>query len=315
MPSLAESLRQRRQRLAELFPGPALLWSGQASPRNFAANTFPYRPSSHFLYFAGQPLENTVIHLAAGQLILFMDEATPADALWHGPSPSRDQVAAALGADKALPLNQLPNFVTPETATLRVQDSATASAQEQLLRRSLPAPPQAQGQDLALLQAVVQLRLCHDQLAVAEIRRAARVSVAAHKTGIVATARPDTATEAQVRAAMEAVIIGADMACAYGSIVTVHGEVLHNHHYGHPLAAGDLLLADVGAETETGWASDITRTWPVGGRFSSTQRALYEVVLAAHDACIEAAKPGVEYRQLHLLACRVLAEGLVDLGI
>ena len=75
------------------------------------------------------------------------------------------------------------------------------------------------------------------------------------------------------------------------------------------------MLADVGAEAPSGWASDITRTWPVSGRFSPTQRAIYDVVLAAHDACIAAANPGVEYRELHLLACRVLAAGLVELGI
>jgi Xaa-Pro aminopeptidase len=122
-------------------------------------------------------------------------------------------------------------------------------------------------------------------------------------------------TEAAVRAAMESVIMAQGMTTAYNSIVTVHGEVLHNEHYHHRLQAGDLLLADVGAEAPSGWASDITRTWPVTGQFSATQRDLYDVVLAAHDACIAAARPGVEYRDLHLLACRILAAGLVDLGI
>ncbi|RKH81441.1 M24 family metallopeptidase, partial [Corallococcus praedator] len=103
--------------------------------------------------------------------------------------------------------------------------------------------------------------------------------------------------------------------CAYNSIVTVHGEVLHNDRYHHPLRSSDLLLADVGAETPDGWASDITRTWPVGNRFSSTQRDLYEVVLAAHDRCIAAVRPNVEYRDIHLLACETIAQGLVDLGI
>jgi Xaa-Pro aminopeptidase len=91
--------------------------------------------------------------------------------------------------------------------------------------------------------------------------------------------------------------------------------VLHNNHYHHQLEAGDLILADMAAEAESGWASDVTRTWPVSGRFSAMQRDIYEVVLAAHDRCIKAARPGVEYQDLHLLGCRVIAEGLVELGI
>jgi Xaa-Pro aminopeptidase len=105
------------------------------------------------------------------------------------------------------------------------------------------------------------------------------------------------------------------MTCAYSSIVTVQGEVLHNNHYHHPLRSGDLLLADVGAETELGWAADVTRTWAVSGKFSPTQRAIYQVVSAAHDLCIAEARPGVEYRDLHLLACRTIAAGLIELGI
>jgi len=114
---------------------------------------------------------------------------------------------------------------------------------------------------------------------------------------------------------MERVILANDMTCAYGSIVTVHGEVLHNDRYHHPVRPADLLLADVGAETSTGWASDVTRTWATSGKFSPTQRDLYNVVLAAHDACIAAIRPGVEYRDIHLLAGHTIAEGLVDLGI
>ena len=90
---------------------------------------------------------------------------------------------------------------------------------------------------------------------------------------------------------------------------------MHNQHYHHPIQPGDLLLVDVGAETATGWASDITRTWAVSGKFSSTQRDIYDVVLAAHDACISKIYPGVEYQDIHLLAAKVIAQGLVDLGI
>ncbi|MEM6255783.1 MAG: aminopeptidase P family protein [Cyanobacteria bacterium P01_D01_bin.156] len=311
--TLAATLKHRRQQLARHLDIPALLWSGRSTPRNFPANTHPFRPSSHFLYFAGLPLENAAIHLADGQLTLFMDEATPAQALWHGPSPSRKELATKIGADNALPLADLGQFVGEHVATLKVQDSATASQQEEALKRSIPPAKQSQQQDLSLLEAIVQLRLCHDRHALDEIQRAATVSVAAHKMGMATTQA--NLTEANIRAAMEQVIMAHSMTCAYNSIVTVHGEVLHNNHYHHTLGENDLILADVGAETYTGWASDITRTWPVGGKFSSTQRDIYEIVLAAHDACIEVAKPGVEYRELHLLACRTLAVGLVDLGI
>jgi len=105
------------------------------------------------------------------------------------------------------------------------------------------------------------------------------------------------------------------MTCAYPSIVTPHGEVLHSGRYDHELHDGDLLLADVGAETTGGWAGDVTRTWPVSGRFSSTQRELYEVVLEAQRRAIAAVTAGTRYRNVHLLAAQALASGLVDLGI
>jgi Xaa-Pro aminopeptidase len=121
--------------------------------------------------------------------------------------------------------------------------------------------------------------------------------------------------ESAVRAAMESVIIAELMTTAYNSIVTVQGEVLHNENYHNFLQPGDLLLADVGAETEMGWAADITRTWPVSGKFSPTQRDIYDIVLAAHDACIQKIAPDVEYQEIHLLAGKIMAEGLVNLGI
>lgn len=306
LPALADTLRSRRQRLAALIDFPVVLWSGMPSPRNFPANTYPFRASSHFLYFAGLPLKNAAIHLDGDRMTLFMNEASYEAALWHGPTPRRDAIATMIGADTALPLEDLADYAHG-SATLNVQDATTAA--HQLVQRGTFAP----AQDRALSEAIIALRLVHDAAAIAEIRKAVAVSVQAHRVGMGTTAPGKT--EAAVRAAMEAVIFAQDMACAYSSIVTVHGEVLHNDRYHHTLQPGDLLLADVGAETPLGWASDLTRTWPVTGKFSATQRDIYDVVLAAHDAAIAIARPGVEYSDVHLAACRVLAEGLVDLGI
>ncbi|KAB8330580.1 aminopeptidase P family protein [Scytonema tolypothrichoides VB-61278] len=310
--SLIETLRDRRQRLASLIDFPAILWSGTTSPRNYPANVFPFRANSHFLYFAGLGLPNAAIRLSAGKLELFMDDPQPESALWHGEMPDREEIAQIIGADVAKPMAEL-ELCTEEAATIAVQDAATWTQQSQLLNRwVLPQKP-PQDIDLELAKAIISLRLIHDDGALAELRKAACVTVEAHKAGMAATTHAQI--EAQVRAAMEQVIIANNMTTAYNSIVTIHGEVLHNEQYHHSLEAGDLILADVGAETETGWAGDVTRTWCVNGKFSSTQRDIYDIVLAAHDACIANVRPEVEYQDLHLLACTVIAEGLVHLGI
>jgi len=308
--TLAITLRDRRQRLAQLIDFPVILWSGQASPRNFPANLFPFRASSHFLYFAGLPLENAAIVLHDGLLELFMDDSPPESALWHGEMPKREEIAQTIGADAAFPLSEVRSL---GAATVAVQDAATFYQQAQILNRSVTPANAPAGIDLELARAIASLRLCHDASALSELREAAAVTVEAHKAGMRAT--PNTKIEAAVRAAMDGVIIAHNMTDAYGGIVTVHGEVLHNTQYHHPLQPGDLLLADVGAETPMGWAADVTRTWPVTGKFSPTQRDLYDLVLAAHDACIDKIRPGIEYRDIHLLAASVIAQGLVDLGI
>jgi len=301
-------LRQRRQRLTATVASPIVVWSGQPSPRNFPANQYRFRANSHFLYLAGQSVPGAALYLHGSDHILFLDDPAPAAELWHGPMPSAQQVAETMGLTQVRPYAELKNWIAG-AASLPVQDWPTQQEQQRWLGRTVPTS----APDQQLVAAMVQLRLTHDAEGISEIRRAVQVSMAAHRAGMAAT--PQATTEAQVRAAMEQVIVAQDMGCAYNSIVTTHGEVLHNEQYHRPLRPGDLLLADVGAEAPSGWASDITRTWPVAGQFSPTQRDLYDAVLAAHDRCIAQAAPGVEYRDLHLAACHTLAAGLVDLGI
>ncbi|MBN8616847.1 MAG: Xaa-Pro dipeptidase, partial [Deltaproteobacteria bacterium] len=148
---------------------------------------------------------------------------------------------------------------------------------------------------------------------IAELRAAGRATHAAHVAGMKATHAG--LREWHVRAAMLGALAHENCGVAYEPIVTVHGEVLHNHHSEHPLAPHDLVLADVGGETAGGWASDVTRTWPVSGAFTPSQRALYEVVLASQARAIAKVRPGARYRDVHLEASLAIAEGLVSLGI
>jgi Xaa-Pro aminopeptidase len=313
--NLSLSLQQRRKQLARLLDYPVILWSGKPLSRNFPANYYPFRANSHFLYFAGLQLENTAIALKNGKLILFKDNPPPAAKLWHGEIMSREEIANLIGADEAYPLKNLVDLAskTSDLVTIPIQDLATYQEQCQLLGRKLPSAKALEGKDLELAQAIVSLRLCHDEHAIQELKKAAKVSIEAHKAGIKATF--SAKTEAEMRSTMEAVAIANEMTCAYNSIVTVEGEVLHNDRYHNPLQSGDLILADLGAETASGWAADLTRTWPVSGKFSPTQRDIYNIVLAAHDTCIAQMRPDVEYREIHLLAATIIAEGLVDLGI
>ena len=304
---------RRRQRLGALLDGrPALLASGVARPRNYAANTFPFRAQSHFLYLFGLPLRGAYgFWDGAGGWTVFAPTPEPDGALWHGAEPGLAELAAALGC-AVRPTEELPSVLTEQTATLPAPDLETNHALTALLGRPVARGIFA-GTDEPLADGLIQLRLQHDDAAEAELRSAAAATAAAHAAGMAAT-RPGM-RESAVRAAMEAELIARGMTMAYGSIVTVHGEVLHNEVHHHVLGPRDLLLADVGAETAGGWAGDVTRTWPVSGTYSPTQRDLYQVVLAAQQRTIAAVRPGVRYRDLHILAATAMAEGLVGLGI
>ena len=101
---LTNTLHQRRQKLANLINFPVILWSGRSIPRNYPALTYPFRASSHFLYFAGLPLENAAIRLESDKLELFLDDAPASSTLWHGEMPKRAEIAELIGADAAFPM-------------------------------------------------------------------------------------------------------------------------------------------------------------------------------------------------------------------
>jgi Xaa-Pro aminopeptidase len=310
----------RRRALAERLSTPALLAAGLPKSRNYRANRYPFRASSHFLYFAGAPIPGAALLLDEGRATLFVDPPDPDDALWHGPRPTLDEVRARYGVDAVMPRESIAEAlaaVRGSVATLPTEDGESAAWLGRLLGRAI-APSRgdalAEGSaDEALAEAIIALRLHHDHGALAQLRAAGEVSAAAHVAGMRATR--SARTEAEVAAAMTGALHARGLTEAYGPIVTVRGEVLHMEAHDGALAPGDLVLADVGGETREGWAADITRVWPVTGRFSATQRALYEVVLAAQLAAIGRARAGVRYRAVHEAAKRALVDGLRALGV
>jgi Xaa-Pro aminopeptidase len=308
-----QALIRRRQRLSEKLSGrPALFASGKQRPRNYAANPYPFRAASHFLYFFGFSHPDGMGLFDGERWTLYLPDPDPDDALWVGQVPSFGELEAQLGCPVLGRSRLQAALEGREVATLPTPDLETSLELSSLLGRSV-RPGVLSALDLALADAVIDLRLRHDEAAVRELARAAEITCEVHRIGMKAT-RPGI-REAEVAGAMEGAALARGGRMAYGPIVTVHGEVLHNHHHHHTLREGDLLLVDVGAESPGGFAGDVTRTWPVSGRFSRTQRELYEVVLRAQRATIAAVKPGVRSRDLHLLAARELARGLVELGV
>ncbi|MEM9452750.1 MAG: aminopeptidase P family protein [Myxococcota bacterium] len=319
----ASVFTSRRTVLAEhLGDATALVFAGGLRARNYPANVFPYRADSHFLYLVGAALPDAALLVQGKRAELFVPPQDKDDPLWHGPLPGPDDIARATGVDAVRPLDDLPRALKAagggeRVSTLPSADPLTRYRQRTLLGRRwpgqvFPPPGELRDTDLVLADAMIALRLTHDAAALAMIRRAVDGTAAAHRAGM-ATTRPGV-LEHEVRAAMEREILSRGMAPAYNSIVTVHGEILHNTTYDHTLGEHDLVLADVGAELE-GWANDVTRTWPVHGTFSGPQRALYEIVLQAQLDAIARVRSGVRYRDVHLTACLTLARGLVDEGL
>ena len=303
----ADALRARRARVAARLRSRVVVPAGLPSPRTYAAATYPFRAGSHFLYLTGVQVPGAHLVGEGEDWTMYVPTPPADDALWHGASPSTDDLAQAVGC----PVRRLEDAPSlTGAATVPSIDAAGRADQAERLGRPLDPPTE---DDLALQDALIATRLVQDDAAVAGLRHAAAITAEVHAAGMAATRVGGT--EAQVRAAMEAVALAHDVPLAYVPIVTVHGEVLHAHAYANTLGGADLLLADVGAESPGGWASDVTRTWPVDGTFSPTQRALYDVVLASQAAAIDVVAPGVRYADVHTRACEVLAEGLVSLGI
>jgi len=305
---------RRRSLQGRLSSVVALFHAGQASPRNYTANIYPFRASSHFLYLVGKPLEGAVLVLDAERSTLFAEEPDADDALWHGARPSLAELQRETGCDEVLPLSSLGAFASPLRARLGAllpQDAASVARVSALVGRAFVAGGSAKladERDVIVADAMIEQRLTHDAAAQAQLRAAAKASAEAHMAGMRATR--SAKTEQEVCAAIVNELRRRGMCDAYSPIVTVHGEILHSHRHDGALSDGDLLLCDVGGESPEGWASDITRTWPVSGRFSPTQRALYNIVLDAQLRAIDKVRPAVRYRDVHETAKRAIVEGL-----
>ncbi len=315
----AEVYSERRRVLREAFPdGDILILGNDYASRNYVDNVYPFRQDSTFLYYGGVSRPDLALLIGAdGRTVLYGRRAGSDDLVWFGPHSSLDELAESVGCD---------GRGTRQDLSTRLTDSRQAGNRVHFL------PPYRGDRTLKLMElmhltaeqvpemvspelvdAVIRQRSVKSKLEVAEIEDALAVTALMYASAMAAT-EPGI-TEAEVAAELVRPATAHDRQTSFPPIVTVRGEVLHNESYHNTLDPGDMLLIDSGAESPGFYASDITRTVPVNGKFEPEQRDIYEVVLAAQLAAISVASPQVTNREVHLVAARTIASGLNDLGL
>ena len=166
---------------------------------------------------------------------------------------------------------------------------------------------------LKLIHAIVRQRNIKSAEEINYLHKASTYTANMHK--VVMQFAKAGMSEYELVAQASKVALSKNAAWSFTPILTVNGQTLHNHNYGNTLKEGDLLLFDGGIEHSSGYAGDMTRTFPVSSKFTSQQKDIYNVVKAAHDIAIPASKPGVYYKDVHLLSCLEIAKGLTDIGL
>lgn len=323
-----EFQRRRRQLLNMMEEGDiAILPAAGVRMRNRDVE-HRYRPDSDFFYLTGfsEP-EAVAVFIPGrkhGEYILFCRERDPLMETWNGPRAGQDGACEVYGADDSFPIDDIDEILPGLMEnTQRVFHSMGYNAEfdshvinwVNTLRDKARSGIHAPGEFVALDHLLHEMRLFKSADEIRTMRQAAKISVAAHQRAM------RSCVPGMMEYELEAELLyeftrGGSVAPAYNSIVGggANGCILHYIENRAELQDGDLVLIDAGCELEC-YASDITRTFPVNGRFSKPQRALYEVVLAAQLAAIEQVKLGKHWNDPHEAAVRVITEGLVELGI
>jgi Xaa-Pro aminopeptidase len=312
---------ERRRRLRELLgKGVVLLLGSWECPMNYPANVYPFRQDSSFLYFFGidRPDLAAVMDLEANRDVLFGRTPTMDDLVWSGPQPSLDEWGERVGVEDARPWAELGPLLRQALRQERPVHFLPAHSLEHLHRVQPLLPGLSDEQVLhgssPLIRAIVALRSTKTAEEIEEIEAAIAVTRDMQLGAMRMTRRPGV-YEYAVAGAMEGIALARGGRLAFPTIFSIHGEVLHNYDHSHRMEAGRMAVNDCGAESPLHYAGDITRTLPVGGQFTPRQRDVYTIVLAAQEAAIAAIRPGVEYRDVHRLACLRIFEGLRGLGL
>lgn len=310
---------RRRELKKALGSGIILFFGNWESPVNYADNTYPFRQDSTFLYYFGlnRPKLVGLIDIDEDGDILLGNDPTVETLIWTGPMPSLKALAGKIGVPSVKALGSLKeiieekiksgrqiHYLHPYRADTALQISNITGIKIENLKHFA---------SLQLTKAVIHQRIIKSDAEIREIESALDISYKAYLN--IMTGSKPALYERDIVAMIDFIAASHGSRTSFHTIATVHGETLHNQVYENRLRNGKLLLIDSGFESPEHYASDITRTFPVSGRFTSMQKDIYDIVLEAQNTAIQSIKPEVTYRSIHLKAARKMASSLKSVGI
>jgi Xaa-Pro aminopeptidase len=311
---------ERRAKLRkELSKGLVLFLGNQDSAFNYPANTYSFRQDSTFLYFFGldHPDLAGVIDLDDGTEEIFGNDVDIDDIIWMGQQPTIKEQALNVGVKTTAPLKDLATLIKDALDKGRMihflppyRGETVLWLSDLLEHHHLKLRENA---SIELIKGVIKLRMVKDDLEIQEIEKMIDVAWLMHTTAMK-MAKPGV-VEQEIAGVIEGIALSHGGPVSFPVILSINGQTLHNHYHGNTLAEGRMLVIDAGCESGLHYASDITRTVPVGGKFSQRQKEIYEVVLKANMAAIAAVRIGIPFREVHLLAATEIVKGLKALGL
>ncbi len=315
-----EKYIERRKLLKSFIKTGLVLFPGNNEvPYNYSSNTYRFRQDSNFLYFWGIDTPNVaaILDVESGDEILFGNGQDLEDMIWTGQTDSISEVAKKSGINKNYPLNKIEETLKDVIGKRRKIHFVPVYRSESKLEMDswLGILPEKVNElvSIDLIKAIIRLRSKKDDLEIKEIEDMVNVAYEMHTLAMRMAIQGNP--ERKIAGAIEGVCLSNGYNVSFPAICSIHGEILHNPFFNNSLKPGQLLLTDAGAESLMHYASDITRTTPVGGKFNSQQNEIYNIVLDANLEVIKSAKPGVLYKDIHLMAARVIVEGLKSIGL
>jgi len=311
---------QRRDYLtSKMGTGSILLLGNDEVGMNYQDNIYHFRQDSTFLYYLGvdRPGLAATIDVNSGNTTIFGTNPTIDDIVWTGPQKLLEDFAAESGVTDARPYSELNEHISSGIAEGEIYHFIPPYRYKHTIQLAeifeKPVSWVKESFSLELTKSIVKQRLIKGPEEVDQLDKAATITANMHQRAME-FATPGM-KEQDVMAEVYKVALAEGPGISFPPIVSVRGEVLHNHSYTNTLHEGQMLLVDSGGESSLHYAGDMTRTFPVSHAFSAKQAAIYSIVLDAEKKSADAIGPGVSFKEVHLLAARTIVEGLKSLGL